>query len=146
MEELMQQARNNVSRKYDEMNTLDSDVTTEPKTSLFGVIDLKKNIQDKIEKILAKSVKETLNRSYTVKINEYIVNLASSSEVEQLLQACINRYDSTGNYIAKLVLNPERESNVLTAIAESNQEVEEEEVILTSAGFEAFYTDLVKAV
>ena len=40
------------------------------------------------------SSQQTLHRSYTVKINEYTVNLSSKDEVLELLHSSIDKYDT----------------------------------------------------
>ena len=72
---------------------------------LWGEIDDRNVIISNMLGALRGSVKETLNRSYTVKINEYTVNLASTDEVIALLQASLKKYDTERNYYADLVLD-----------------------------------------
>ena len=93
--------------------------------------------------VLSGDVKETLHRSYVVKINEYMVNLSDKEEVRQLLQAALNKYDEEGQYQVDLMLDPTRELNVLTTQIISHEEaasIEEVEAVSLEAGIEAELT------
>ena len=85
------------------------------RTELFGRVDTREAIRDSLQAILEDSVLDTLQRAYTVKINEYTVNLRSSEEVLALLNACLDQYDAEDQYSAELKVDPGRELNVLTA-------------------------------
>ena len=87
-------ARKTLAASSDEMVLAESDLSWEGEEVLWGTVDDKSVIISNMLNALRGSVKETLNRSYTVKINEYTVNLASTQEVLALLQASIKRYDS----------------------------------------------------
>ncbi|MDE7246465.1 MAG: M23 family metallopeptidase [Lachnospiraceae bacterium] len=130
-------ARKKLAGSSDEMVLAESDLTWEGQEVLWGEIDDKSVIISNMLSALQGSVKETLNRSYTVKINEYTVNLASTQEVLALLQASIGRYDSGNNYYADLVLDSGRELNVLTTQIYSAKEQEETKEVMTSVGINA---------
>jgi len=131
-------ARKELAGSGDEMVLAESDLSWEGREVLWGKIDDKNVIISNMLGALKGSVKETLNRSYTVKINEYTVNLASTQEVLALLQASIERYDSGNHYYADLVLDSNRELNVLTTQVYSVKEQEEEaEEVMTSVGINA---------
>lgn len=132
-------ARKELAGGSDEMVLAESDLSWEGREVLWGKLDDKSVIISNMLTALQGSVKETLNRSYTVKINEYTVNLASTQEVLALLQASIERYDSGNNYYADLVLDSNRELNVLTAQVYSavEQKAEEAEEVMTSVGIDA---------
>ena len=108
---------------------------------LWGTVDDPSVITANMTDVLQNSVKETLNRSYTVKINEYTVNLASTQEVLALLQASVNKYDSEHEYYVDLVLDGDRELNVLTTQIYSAKEQEKEDMeaaeVMSRAGIDA---------
>ena len=135
------EARKRLAGTSDELVLADSEVICEGEEVLWGTIDDTSVIISNMTTVLRGSVKETLNRSYTVKINEYTVNLASAEEVLALLQASINKYDSENDYYVDLVLDGERELNVLTTQIYSAKEQKEEEAaaeeVMTSAGINA---------
>ena len=65
--------------------------------------------------------------SFTLKcqvVNEYSVNLASSDEVKELLNAALNKYHTKDEYSVELVLDPTRELHVLTAQINKKEEKE----------------------
>ena len=131
-------ARRQIAGDSDEMVLADGDITYEGQEVLWGEIDHESVIIDNMTTVLRGSVKETLNRSYTVKINEYTVNLSSTEEVLALLQASLGKYDTEKEYYVDLVMDPARELNVLTtAIYEKEEAVEEEKAMIVSAGIDA---------
>ena len=132
-------ARKRIAGSSDEMVLADSDVTYEGQEVLWGDIDDDSVIIDNMISVLKGSIKDTLNRSYTVKINEYTVNLSSTEEVLALLQASLGKYDEEKEYYVDLVLDPARELNVLTtAIYSKDQaEGEEQDAMMVSAGIDA---------
>lgn len=131
-------ARKKIAGMSDEMVLVDSDITYESKEVLWGKVDNETTITNNMISVFKKNVKETLNRSYTVKINEYTVNLSSTEEVLALLQASIGKYDTENKYYVDLVMDPERELNVLTTAVYTTEEAEEEEQeMVMSAGIDA---------
>ena len=148
------EARKRLAGTSDELVLADSEVSYEGEEVLWGAVDDDSVITDNMASVLRGSVKETLNRSYTVKINEYTVNLSSTEEVLALLQASINRYDSGHEYYVDLVLDGDRELNVLTTQIYSTKEHREEEEaaeeVMTSVGINAaldeMFADIEPAV
>ena len=80
----------------------------------FGKVDSEETIISNMEQVMRASVKETLHRSYMVKINDFTVNLGSTEEVVALLNAVLDKYDDKDQYSVRLVMDPARELNVLT--------------------------------
>ena len=143
-------ARKRLAGTSDELVLADGELSYEGNEVLWGAIDDDSDITANMTSVLRKSVKETLNRSYTVKINEYTVNLASSEEVLALLQASINRYDSEREYYVDLVLDGDRELNVLTtqiySTAKQQEEEEAAEEVMTSVGISAALDEMFSDV
>lgn len=148
------EARKRLAGTSDELVLADSEISFEGEEVLWGAVDDDSVITANMTSVLKGSVKETLNRSYTVKINEYTVNLSSTEEVLALLQASINRYDSEHEYYVDLVLDGDRELNVLTTQIYSTKEHQEEEEaaeeVMTSVGINAaldeMFADIEPAV
>lgn len=144
------EARKRLAGTSDELVLADSELRYEGDEVFWGVIDDNSVITSNMTAALAKSVKETLNRSYTVKINEYTVNLSSTQEVLALLQASINRYDSGHEYYVDLVLDGDRELNVLTTQIYSAKEQQEEEEaaaqVMTSVGINAALDEMFEDI
>ena len=71
---------------------------------------------ENIEKVLRGSIKTTMAHGYTVKVNEYSVNLTSIEEVVEMLQACLDKYQDEKIFNVELEHDFGREFNVLTSI------------------------------
>ena len=149
-DECLIEARKALAASSDEMVLAESELSWEGEEVLWGKVDDKNLIVANMLTALRGSVKETLNRSYTVKINEYTVNLASTQEVLALLQASIKKYDSGNHYYADLVLDSDRELNVLTtqiySAREQKEEAEEAKETMTSAGINAVLDDIFEDI
>lgn len=140
-------ARRQIAGERDEMVLADSELTYEGQEVLWGEIDDDNVIIENMAAVLRSSEKETLNRSYTVKINEYTVNLSSTEEVLALLQASLGKYDTGKEYYVDLVMDPDRELNVLTtAIYAKEEAAEEEQEMIVSAGIDAELDDIFASV
>lgn len=147
IEEYMRQARYEIAKERDDLLLIDTSLQVEGQEVLVGLVDSAGKVEDNMKKVLNKNIKETLNRAFTVKINEYTVNLASAEDVHALLQASIDKYDTTGAYSSELMLDPTRELNVLTTKmitpeAGGKEAVEE----FTMAGVEKELTEMFDAV
>ncbi len=140
-------ARRQIAGDSDEMILADSEISYEGQEVLWGEIDDDSVLIDNMAAVLRNSEKETLNRSYTVKINEYTVNLSSAEEVLALLQASLGKYDAEKEYYVDLVMDPDRELTVLTtAICSKEEAVEEEQEMIVSAGIDAELDDIFASV
>ncbi len=147
-EEYAIEARRRVARESSELVFVESELTTEGSEVLWGKIDMPEDIINRMVDVLSGDVKETLHRSYVVKINEYMVNLSNKSDVMKLLQAALDKYDSTGNYQAELLLDPARELTVLSAEVETKEEVldKAQETLSMEAGIHADLTEIFEEV
>ena len=117
---------------------MEAELELEGRSMLFGRVDGQETIREKMQSILENSVLDTMQRAYTVKINEYTVNLRSSDEVLSLLNACLDEYDTEDIYTAELNVDPGRELNVLTASIRRSEELETEEGA-DGAGLSTFF-------
>ncbi len=150
VDEYVREARRLIALTSGELVFMDADVEIEGSEVLFGEIDDENEVKAEIYNALNGTTQETMHRSYTVKVNETTVNLASSEEVQQLLDAAIRKYDPEGKYVANLVLDPSRELTVLmpqiveVAEEEAQQIAEEEKEaeIPTQAGIELYLTEI----
>ncbi len=114
-ESLLLTARKNIASESEELTFMDAELTSVGESVLWGKVDDESTVLASMENVLRGSIIETMQRAYTIKVNEYMVNLASADEVCQLLQAAIDKYDSQGQFQVELVFDAEREFNVLTA-------------------------------
>ncbi|HKM22637.1 MAG TPA: M23 family metallopeptidase [Lachnospiraceae bacterium] len=127
VDNLMREARRMVAKESDELVLLEYEVALNGTEVVFGQVDNTDYVVHNIYKALLNEVQQTKKRVYTVKINEYTVNLSSSVEVLELLQRVKAKYDPNSEFVLDLVLDPTRELNVLTTkVSPANVETEEE--------------------
>lgn len=125
LDEYIRQVRKEIAADSKELLFIDTKVETEGKEVLWGKVDSEEKILNNIREVMRGSIKETLHRSYTVKVNEYTVNLASIDEVKELLQASIDKYATEDKFRVDLTLDSTREFNVLTSSVVEKQEEQE---------------------
>ncbi len=143
IEELLMQARKNVAAASDELVFMRTDMTVTGEEVLWGETDREEDVLRNMEEALRGSIRETLHRSYTLKINEYILNLASLEEVRQLLQVALDKYGGGGTFTVELKGETEREFSVLTAsVADSRNREGEEGLYGTEAGVSGFLSGI----
>ena len=75
LDEYLLQARTKLAKESDGMLFVDTDLEVVGEDKYFGRTDSKSYIVDQMYQVLSESRKETRKRSYTVKINEFTVNL-----------------------------------------------------------------------
>ena len=114
-EELLQEARRELVSDSEELVFIDVEMSTAGETVLWGKVDPEETVKARMQAVLQKNIKETVQRSYVLKVNNYMVNLDSMEEVQMLLQAAVDKYDTEGRYEVQLVHEEGREFNVLTA-------------------------------
>lgn len=147
-QECILEARRQIATKSEELVLVESNLETRGKEVLWGKVDESDKIIDQMVEVLTADVKETLHRSYVVKINEYMVNLSSESDVVSLLQAALDKYDSEGNYKVELQFDSSRELPVLTTHILTQEEVVEgsQETVNLEAGIHAELTGVFEEV
>ena len=136
-EEYLKMARRATAGDGEELVLIDSNLECMGEEVFWGHIDDEETVVANMVQVLKDNVKQTLHRSYTVKVNDYTVNLASKEEVLELLRSSIRKYDMEGEYDVELVLDGTRELNVLTTNILSRKEQQEEEgdmEVLASVG------------
>lgn len=141
------EARRQLALESDELVLVESDLKVEGREVLWGRTDHSKEIIENMVQVLKSDVKETLHRSYVVKVNEYMVNLASKDDVVFLLQAALDKYDSEGRYQVELQFDSFRELPVLSTLIQSREEVvEAREAVNMEAGIHADLTTVFEEV
>lgn len=113
-EALLLTARKNIASQNDELTFIEAEMTMVGETLLYGEIDEEADVLATIEAVLEDSILETMHRSYTLKVNEYMVNLSSMEEAKALLQAAVDKYDTEGKFEVELSYDANREFSVLT--------------------------------
>ncbi len=127
VEGYVREARRRIARESDAPVLLKAQTAVRGEEVYFGRVDSEEEIVSNMAAVMEKNERETLTRSYTVKINDFTVNLGSSEEVLGLLDAVLDQYDKSDAYSARLVLDPSRELNVLTTQVVSRAEASERE-------------------
>lgn len=147
IDSLIMQARREISRQSDDMVYIPADVSYEGRELLVGQVDSRRQLLSNIKNVLQGSVMQTLQHAYTVKINEYTVNLGSSQDVLTLLQEALNKYDTEREYEVSLAVDPERELNVLMpVVSRRDEEVRQEHLAGEGAGVDSFFSEILNEV
>lgn len=144
--ECMQEARRRVAEGNTELVLADADMELDSSYEFFGLTDSMARVTDNMTQALINGQKSTLKRSYTVKINEYSVNLSSMDAVYELIFASKNKYDENDEYEVKLGTDSSRQINVLTASVRHREDLQQEEQLeegLLMAGFEGALQETV---
>lgn len=145
-EELLRDARRELALAADGMLFAEANMEIVGEELLWGELDDEKEVLRSMEQVLSDSVQHTMHHAYTVKVNEYMVNLESREEVTALLQAAVDKYDTEDRFRAVLLHDEEREFNVLSArIIEKAQE-EKSVDSYTAAGVERFFMEMESSV
>ncbi|SFC78290.1 M23 family metallopeptidase [Butyrivibrio sp. YAB3001] len=143
----LRMARRSISDDTRELTLATSNIAIQGSNIIWGEVQTPSEVAEKMAEVLNNSKKTTLARAYSIKINEYSVNLASIDEVMKLLSTALSKYDTENQYDVNLVLDPGREVNVLTTQVLSKEEVKREEEIartnMPEAGFFATISEIV---
>lgn len=143
IDHLMLEARRKVATQSEELVFMETDLEVEGEEVLYGYVDSNEAVCDKMEKVLQKAVQETMQRAYTLKVNDLIVNLASLEEVQQLLQTAFNKYGNEDKFTAGLVYDNNRAFSVLSTNVLRQEEADEvEEKDYSKGGINAFFADI----
>ena len=143
--DILQSAREALVRDNQELVFMTANLELQGRRMVVGRVDSEKTIRSNMEEVLNSSICKTLQHAYTVKINEYTVNLKTSDEVLALLYACLEKYDPTGEYVVDLVVDPVRELNVLTTSICKAEERKSPDDVEISAGVGLFLEEVCEA-
>ncbi len=140
-------ARRSFAKGSDELVLVNADLSVEGSNVLFGSVDSVSAMRRAMEGVIGGNVRSTLNRAYSLKINEYSVNLANTTDVMKLLSTALYNYDTQRLYDVNLMLDTEREVGVLTPQVISKEEIKKEEetqkMKMPESGFTAELTQIV---
>ncbi len=149
IDKLFVAARKNIASESEELLFMDVNLSVTGEEVLWAQIDDEKEVLANMERVMQESIQETMQHSYTIKVNEYMVNLASEDELLALLQAAIGKYDTENRFVVQLVRDEQREFNVLTTQVMSKEEKNEKEALSSNdymqAGVQLFFDELDKA-
>ena len=148
LQDILSDARREVGSQSEEIVYAKADVSYESYAVVFAEVDSERAVKDRMVAILNQSKTEVLQHAYTVRIGEYTMNMASSDDVRQVLQAALNVYEDDDSYVAQLVSDPTRELNALTVSVITNKEAKnlDADQAVENAGFEKFVVDAVEDV
>ncbi len=143
-EKLLVQARKNIAITSSELMFLETELEIVGEELLVADVDTQEDVLARMESVLAEAVQESvLQRSYTMKINEYIINLASLEDCKAVLQAAVAKYDTEGNFTVELSQDMEREFNVIkTKVVKNSQVSKDEQQVYHQAGIQGFISEL----
>lgn len=151
-DQILNEARRQVAGDEDKMVLIEAVSDLVGSEVLVGTVDDHDQMVAKVYEQYSQSVKHTMQRSYTVKIDEYMVNLASTDEAVALLDASIKKYDTEGKFEVKLESDSSRELPVQIPIIEKvdntvidNTDEKAYDLLGTGGLFEAF-DDVLAAV
>ncbi|MCL2050949.1 MAG: M23 family metallopeptidase [Lachnospiraceae bacterium] len=144
---MLREARRAIAAVSEELVLVEGEIAYS-KVEVFpgdDLLDEPEAVLTKMKDVLKNNIRETMHRSYTVKINDFMVNLASKEEVTALLQAAIDKYDEEQRFAVTLSLDGGRELSVLTAEVFMRELLfadEELEVMNIEAGIDYVLTDI----
>lgn len=142
-EELLIQARRNVALGSEELIFMEAELEVSGEESLWGEADEEELVLRNMEEVLRASIQPSVHRSYTVKIKENILNMGSVEEVQDLLQAAVDKYDSEGKFAVRLAYDTAREFGVLTArVVNRDNEAKQEDTSYLEAGIQNFFSEI----
>lgn len=124
-ETYLQEVRREIASQEEELVFIDVDMTTEGQEVLVGQVDSRPAVMARMKAVMLENVKETMQRSYVLKVNDFMVNLGSMEEVKTLLQSAVDQYDTEGIFRVEMVHDSTREFNVLTTQIVDTREKEE---------------------
>jgi len=112
-EKMVLDARKEIAAQSDELVFMEVETSYEGEELLWGEYDKEEQVKENILAVLQSSIMETVKRSYTVKINEYMVNFSTAQDVVELLQTAIEPYDAEKAFDVELHRDYGREFKVL---------------------------------
>lgn len=148
-EACFRQARREIAKTSSEMLFIDADLKIEGKQVNWGRTDSDSDIVDRMKTVLSRHELLTLQHCYTVKIGEYIFNMASVDDIKSLLNEVLEQYDPERDYVVSILSDTGREVNALTyeVLTTSEQEKKDEKQNqLPSAGIEQEFSRLFENV
>ncbi len=144
--EYLRTARGILAQETGELVFVDAQLTTEGKELYVGRVDSEETVVNNMCQVLRSYRITDRNPAYTIKINEFTVNIASAEGVNRILQAALNKYDSAGEFKVELVLDPNREINVLTTKITTSEQRLEEDWVMPMAGYEKADYEMMQAM
>lgn len=127
IDSIVARARKRIAKEHTGLVLIKADIVLRGSTEVFGTINSDEQLEEAIYNMMLDSAVATKESAYEVKINRFTVKLKTADEVLSLLQAAKDMYDDTNAYSVNLVLDPDRELDVLTTKMEKNSEKSEDD-------------------
>ncbi len=108
------QVRREVVSQSEAMVLMEADCDIRRVETIIKVPSDTQELQENMKQALEENIVGTLDKAYTVKINDYIVNLKDKTEVVDLLEAVKSPYDQENEYSVQLVADTSKELTMLT--------------------------------
>ena len=148
-EEYYREARRAIANTSDDMIFIDANLEIEGQQVNWGTTDDEDEVVSRMKSVLSTYELLTLQHCYTVKIGEYVFNMASVDDIKQLLNDVLEQYDPEQDYIVNILTDTSREVNALTyeVLTTGEQEKKEEKQNqLPTAGIEQAFSQLFEDV
>lgn len=145
---LLWRARKQLAKETSGMLLTQAELTTTSREAYFVSFTDDKEVVAKMKQVFDQEKLRSKSPAYTIKINQLMVSVASIEDVEQVLQAALNKYQDAPKYKVALGPDAEREINVITALAMTTEEIREQqntEVVL-EAGVTGVLSSMLKNV
>lgn len=134
---LLWEARRTVAQQQEGLFFTKAELSLSAREAYFERFTKEEEILDAMQTVLTAGHVVTRQPAFTIKVNQLMVNVSSIDEVNAVLQAALDKYQDTQEYVALLGPDKEREINVLTAVAESKKEKKQETELEKEAELEA---------
>ena len=144
-EHLLIESRRRVASASKSLMFMTGDISIRGEEQLFGKVDSDEYVMEKMQEVLKKTVDENIQRTCTVKIQEYMVTLRNLDDARKLLQAALDLYDDSGRFVVELSNSGDRDFNVITPkvidTEDGKEEKPEEQLELPVGGVSAYISD-----
>ena len=140
-EHLLIESRRAIASKSSSLMFMTGDLYVRGEERLFGKVDSDAKVMEAMEKILSKNVDQNVQRTCTVKIEDYMITLRSLDDARRVLQAALDLYDDSGRFKVELSNSKDRDFNVITPTVidtYSGEEIVKEEFELPAEGAAGF--------
>ena len=111
-EHLLIESRRKVASRTSSLMFMTGELEVKSEELLFGRIDSDSQVMEKMQSILSHTVDDNIQRTCTVKIEEYMVTLRNLEDARKLLQAALDLYDDSGRFVVELSDSGDRDFSV----------------------------------
>lgn len=146
-EEFLWEARREVAASQDDLFLTNPVLSMQGEEAFFNIFTADDEVIANMKKAMLDEKLQQAKPAFTIKINQLMVSVRSIRDVERVLQAAIDQYQSGQEYVVDLGPDQSREINVLTATVKTRKErLAEDEEGEGLAGVTQVLTDMLKDV